>query len=139
MKNVLKMAKMIICVVCMSGLSMLRAENMIDWTTSGSYRLGSTTSFTMPADGEIYLSLSGVKPGNEYTFVANGPGAGVDVVYTYKDEEGDIWDDTLASGEFDVKTATAEPNPVVLKSVVNGTRSRGLFAMRTLEPCGAGL
>ena len=80
------------------------AEVTYDWKPSGSYSVGKSTSVRMPEDGEVYLSLSGVKAGGSYTFVAAGSGASVEVVYTYK-EEGDTWDMTLAMGDDDVKTA----------------------------------
>lgn len=80
------------------------AEVMYDWQKSGKYSVGQVTSVRIPEGGEVYLSLSGVKAGGNYTFVAAGSGASVDVVYTYK-EDGDTWDDTLSSGVDDVKTA----------------------------------
>ena len=80
------------------------AEVMYDWQKSGKYSVGQVTSVKIPEDGEVYLSLSGIKAGGNYTFIAAGSGASVDVVYTYK-EDGDTWDDTLSSGEDDVKTA----------------------------------
>lgn len=91
------------CLTTIGSVFSAKAEKMYDWAASGSFSVGSTKSFTIPAEGEKYLSLSGLKAGNEYTFVASGHGADVEVVYIYS-EEGDIWDMGLASGSPDMKT-----------------------------------
>lgn len=80
------------------------SEVMYDWSSSGTYALGGEKMTVMPESGEVYWKLSGVKPGQPYTFVAAGSGASVSVVYTYKDD-GDTWDDTLSTGEDDLKTS----------------------------------
>ena len=80
------------------------AEVEYDWETSGSYSVGKAATVKIPEDGEVYLKLSGVKSGGSYTFIATGPDASVDVVYTYNDEDGDTWDDYLATGDDDEKT-----------------------------------
>ncbi len=79
------------------------AETLYDWTSSGSYSVGKSKSVTMPGAGEVYWKLSGVKAGTSYTFVANGSGADVEVVFTYS-EDGDMWEGQLASGMADIKT-----------------------------------
>ena len=100
-----KLAKMLVAALLLGIVSSsASAEILYDWTASGSYSVGKTSTIKMPEDGEVYLKLSGVKAGGSYTFVAAGFGAMVEVVYTYK-EEGDIWDTYLAMGDDDVKTA----------------------------------
>lgn len=81
----------------------LSAETMFDWTSSGSLKVGAAKSVKMPESGEVYWKLTGVSPAKAYTFVAAGSGADVEVVYTYS-EDGDLWDDILATGNPDVKT-----------------------------------
>ena len=81
----------------------LLAETMFDWASSGTLKVGAAKSVRMPASGEVYWKISGMKPGGAYTFVAAGSGADVEVVFTYSDE-GDLWDDSLATGSVDVKT-----------------------------------
>lgn len=103
MSKLLKMA--VACLVLVAGVA--QADTMYDWTTSGSFAVGKSGTLTMPADGEVYLKLSGIKAGNTCTFVANGNGASVEVMYTYS-EDGDLWDGILASSSPDAKTADQE-------------------------------
>lgn len=105
-----QMKSMVSAAIC--GLALVCAANAeidysYDWEPSGSYFVGKASSYVMPEEGEVYLKLSGIKAGQQYTFIANGSGASVDVMYVYSERsDGDTWvnDAVLSTGESDLKT-----------------------------------
>ena len=90
-----------------AGVTNVSAEQMYDWSSSGSYAVGKEASITIGEEGEKYLKLSGFTAGNPYTFIANGAGAGIEIIFTYS-EDGDLWDSWLATSSPDFKTEDQE-------------------------------
>jgi len=102
-KDVLSVLSLVACLFSFSA----SAEDDLGWSASGSYAVGKTTSISINDFDGVYLKLSGFKAGSDYTFIVNGSGASVEVVYTYS-EEGELWDTTFGETMPDVKTENQE-------------------------------